>query len=526
MRNFYDARFAVPCVLLLVLLMTACEPNRVQLENLRPGTADWEITNLVTPTDWNLIDPGRTTQSNAEIEGYASATSVNIGEDILFYVNSRDPYVIEFFRMGWYEGLGARKMRPEIYNDGSNIQAPCLHDAQTHRIECDWIRPNLLTVPDDWVSGIYLARLNNRQTGHQSYIHFVVRDDARPAAFLFQASVTTYQAYNRWGGYNLYPHGGGREPAIEVSFDRPYDQGYGSQGHEGAGDFLLWEINMLRWLERAGYDVTYATNIDVHRDPSLLNNRRAFLSVGHDEYWSEAMRDHVEAARDQCVSLGFFSANTAFWRIRLEPNYEGIPNRTIFTRKEETCGIDPETGLWRTGCPGVEARPEDALIGVMFDDPIHGDNDIVVTNTDHWAFEGTGLQPGDRLLGVLGYETDRLFGNAPADIVTLGESPVCPASCSGRTTPDCAETISEPCVCDPTGDGGPQGVSHMTVYETAEGSAVFATGSIQWSWGLDDYESSWDTTPHCPRAQPAVRQITRNVLTRFMISPCSPPGLP
>ena len=62
----------------------------------------------------------------------------------------------------------------------------------------------------------------------------------------------------------------------------------------GAGDFLTggyvqattpvagWEYNMVRWLEREGYDVTYATNIDVHQNPKLLHNHKSFLSVGHD----------------------------------------------------------------------------------------------------------------------------------------------------------------------------------------------------------------------------------------------------
>jgi len=48
----------------------------------------------------------------------------------------------------------------------------------------------------------------------------------------------------------------------------------------GAGEFLTnnsvppsdppslagWEYNMVRWLEREGYDVTYSTNIDTHAD--------------------------------------------------------------------------------------------------------------------------------------------------------------------------------------------------------------------------------------------------------------------
>ena len=47
-----------------------------------------------------------------------------------------------------------------------------------------------------------------------------------------------------------------------------------------------WDINMLRWLEREGFDVGYCTNLDAHSRPWLLSRCKAWLSIGHDEYWS------------------------------------------------------------------------------------------------------------------------------------------------------------------------------------------------------------------------------------------------
>ena len=54
-----------------------------------------------------------------------------------------------------------------------------------------------------------------------------------------------------------------------------------------------WEYPMVRFMEREGYDVSYATNVDVDRDPDRVARHRAFLSVGHDEYWSAKMRCRV-----------------------------------------------------------------------------------------------------------------------------------------------------------------------------------------------------------------------------------------
>jgi hypothetical protein len=507
------------CALLcaLVLFSSSCTTNRVELNNrFAFGASDeWEITNPVTRTDWLASTPGETVTSNAEIEGYASSDSVNIGENIQFFVNSREPYKIEFYRMGWYYGKGAAKMRTELFRTTPNIQPPCRHFNNTHRIECNWRQAQSLNIPESWVSGVYLAKLITRESNKQSFIIFVVRDDDRSADYLFQTSVTTYQAYNLWGGYSLYPHRG-RIKATEVSFDRPYDQGYGTEGHEGAGDFFRWEINLLRWMEKEGYDVTYATNTDIHNNPNLLENRKAFISVGHDEYWTPEMRANLSSAQNQCTNLGFFSANSIYWRSKLRANSRGQANRTLATSK--SCSGDGSESEWRDNCGGrIAAEPEDAIIGVLWEEPIHVDSDLIVTNTDHWIYDFTELEDGDRLVGLVGYEADRLGNATPDNLTVLAESPTCPSICTQpRRGGSCDRAPIPACSCG----SSVSGESNMSFYETENGAAVFATGTIQWAWGLDDYESPQDSTPHCSRVQRDVQQITRNVLKRLKQTSC------
>src|SRR5438874_1714696 len=92
----------------------------------------------------------------------------------------------------------------------------------------------------------------------------------------------------------------------------------------GAGEFLGvthasppagWEYPFVRWIEREGYDVAYTTSLDVHADPLILGKRKALLVVGHDEYGTRPMRDHVEAARDRGVNLGIFASNVSYWQV-------------------------------------------------------------------------------------------------------------------------------------------------------------------------------------------------------------------
>ena len=175
-------------------------------------------------------------------------------------------------------------------------------DPVTGLVECRWREPCRLRTADadgPWPSGVYLARLTASPSGRQAFIVFVVRDDERPSALLFQSSVTTFAAYNNWGGRSLYAFNSAGTAARKVSFDRPYALSPYGIRLDGAGDFLRrWEYNTLRWLEQQGYDVTYSTDVDTDLQGALLRNHSAFLSVGHDEYWNKAMRATVTAARD------------------------------------------------------------------------------------------------------------------------------------------------------------------------------------------------------------------------------------
>jgi hypothetical protein len=470
--------------------------NPVVVENARAGTADWRLDRPATAR---------------EIEGYASATSAPRGGTIALYVNTRAPgFTLEVFRIGWYQGLGARRVFGPLPLAGT-VQAEPVMEVHSGLVDCAWTDPFELSI-DDWTSGVCLARLTASDSGAQSYILFVVRDDERAADLLFQLSVTTYQAYNAWGGKSLYRWGSTeRHRATKVSFNRPYAanaQNPAAAFGMGAGEFLAnlqphpdsygpsnagWDCNMVRWLEREGHDVAYCANLDTHARPHLLLQHKAFLSVGHDEYWSAPMRDHVEAARDAGVHLGFFSANSAYWQIRFEPSAtSGSADRIMVCHKKAK--RDPlfetersrVTDKWRSA--DVD-RPEEQLIGVMYaGDPVDGD--IVVPDASHWMFDGSGLINGARLRGLLGYEVDAVQGRGPGGVEILAASPW--------------TALNDP---------QQQGVAHMSLYTAGSGALVFATGSIQWAWGLDDFNVP---ALRSSRLSSAAQQVTRNLLARFV----------
>jgi hypothetical protein len=468
-------------------------------ENQKPGTPDWDVT-----------DPAEA----REIEGYASKTSVNGGEAIdLFVHTTAARYTIDVFRMGWYGGAGARRVAGPIERPGIAQEMPAA-DPATGLVECAWRDPYRLDTRDAtgaWTTGVYLARLtmmpNARGRGarKQSFIVFVVRDDERAAPIVFQSSVTTFAAYNNWGGRSLYGFNSGNAPARKVSFDRPYASNPYGVRLDGASDFLRrWEYNAVRFFEREGYDLAYVTDVDTHQR-AIAAAARIFLSVGHDEYWSWQMREHVEAARDRGVHLAFLGAGACFWQIRFEPGARGEPDRTIVAYKEAAGDLDPLaiddqpqnnrliTGRWRDRPTG---RPEERLIGVMYAaDPV--DADIIVSYASHWVYAGTGLRDGDALPGLLGYEVDASYGGGPASLERLAHSPFGDRGSGAEKTRQTS-------------------YSDMAIHTAGSGALVFATGSMHWNWGLDGYNApAW----HTLRVSEPAQQVTRNVVGRMLQGP-------
>lgn len=438
--------------------------NPVQRENARKGSRSWSLDSTAT---------------QGQILGYASEVSLLPGQVVHFHVSTTPAarYRIVLYRLGWYQGAGARQFAciPGCKRGRLGLPRPTPPpDPTTGIVRAGWPVTDTYRFPRTSVSGYFLAKLllrSGKNAGKVTYVPLILRaPTSRRSTILVQASPNTWQAFNAWGGKSLYAFNSTDQvPANHVSFNRPYDP-------MGAVP-IQYEINLLRFLERRGYNVSYTTDVDTDRHPTELRRHRLVISSGHDAYWTKHVRDAFEAARDAGTNLAFLGADIGEWQIRYEDN-----RRTIVEYRD--AALDPETDptLKTVRFDNLASpRPVCQLRGVSFGglDPNNGPKRAYVVNRaalkDAW-FRRTGFTARSRLADSVGFVWDTIQPSCAVPKATIF------FSYQGRTTTGAPTT------------------AQAVRYVAPSGARVFSTSSLRFVWGLDNSYSRKGVRPN-PRLQ-------------------------
>jgi hypothetical protein len=438
-------------------------------ENAKKGTRHWQLTKLGAPQ---------------AIQGFADHASVLPGESFRLYVSTTSAsFHAQAFRMGWYHGTKGRLVWRSGTVSGHVQPGPTIAPG-THMVTAPW-KPSLTVSTAGWPEGAYLLKLV-ASGGAQRYVPIVVRSASTVGKVVLLLGVTTWQAYNLWGGYSLYSGPGGAR-AYAVSFDRPYDR-------TGANQFLVFDQPPIALAEHtAGVPLAYETDVDLAAHPGLLNGARAVISLGHDEYYSASMRRALLTARGAGTNVAFLGANAMYRHIRFAPSPLG-PDRIEICYKDAS--IDPvyahnrtaTTQNWRDP---PHPRPESVITGVFYEcNPVSAP--YVVADPKNWLFAGTKVRMGSSFPGLVGPEYDRVNPAVPfpKPLEILAHSPLV---CSGVHT-----------------------YSDSAYYTVSSGAGVFASGTMRWVCAM--------RAPHCGhgvghKAQAFVDQVTRNLLRAFAAGP-------
>lgn len=400
------------------------------------------------------------------VSGFATKTSVNKGEDLQLKLNSYDPAsttaTLRVYRLGYYGGTGGRLALPPISttlrNQGflpsAGPPAYRQHDtlgyatAKTAWAVTDTIPTGNLT------SGMYLLKVTSNAAGrNENHIPFIVRDDARPRDMLVAMPTNTWQAYNSWAGKSLYLYNSynkdetvvGSERAAKLAFDRPWGNVISEYNW-----VLRTEFPLIWWLERQGYDLAYTDDFGLHSQPQQLlrPTTKTLALAGHAEYWTKEMRDNVQGARDAGTNIASFSANAAYWQVRLEDGgrdlvcFKTVQSRNVDTPDGGKDGVndfgpaavarggaqDSLGADGRVGGDGANADRPDIATTTFRDDGAAINDPDAPDGVAPRAFEGLGRvspnRPENELFGVMYFGDDDVVSyplQVPAGSGTGGE---------------------------------------------------------------------------------------------------------
>jgi hypothetical protein len=404
---------------------------------------------------------------------------------VLAVSTSEPAFRVRAYRIGAYRGGTARLVWSSGWVAGEAQRQPRFSAYRTRTIVAPWHR-SLVADTYTWPSGFYVLRLTTR-SGWDHQVPYVVSSRATRDTVVLGVPVLTWQAYNLWGGYSLYQSLSGDQRAHAVSFDRPYF------GVGGFNDFRTSVVPLVVRAEAAHVPLSYVANVQLDRQPGLLRGARAYVSLGHDEYWTPGMRRAVERARAGGTNLAFLGANTAYWRVRLGRSTIGRDRLVVGYRSDATA--DPAAS---TEPDAATARfrddpapwPEDSLTGMLYE-CYPADADYRVVTPGWWGFRGTGVREGTTFPLLVGNEADRVY--------------------PGPTSPRRLQVLSH----SSYSCGGVPTTAQSVYFTTASGAAVFTAGTLRWGC------AQWDVCdkPLGARTQAFVRRVTTNVLREFARGP-------
>jgi hypothetical protein len=391
-------------------------------------------------------------------------------------------YRTAVYRIGDYRGGSGTLVARRGWREGRVQPDAVLRPAATRTVVAPW-QVDLTFDTTRWQPGLHVVKVVTGR-GWETLVPYVVASPRTEGTVALVAPVTTWQAYNAWGGYSLYEGPPGQTRSYAVSFDRPFTLA------TGANDYRTAMIPVILRAERLDVPLSYLTNVDLHRRPGALSGALGYVSMGHDEYWTTTMRSAVERALAGGTNLAVLGANTMYWRVRLEGSATGPARRLVGYR--DAAHLDPVRSPQTTArfrdVPAPD--PEHALLGMQYECyPV--DTDYVVRTPGWWGFRGTGVTAGSRIPGLVGPEADRVYPDArlPRPMQVLSDASY---DCRGVTTR-----------------------THSVYFTTRSGAGVFNAGTLRWGCALVDRCER----PLGERTARFTARVTDNLLRGFTRGP-------
>ncbi|MCT1458021.1 VCBS repeat-containing protein [Aestuariimicrobium sp. p3-SID1156] len=420
----------------------------VQAENSLQGSRGWDV-------------PLTAYALETDLSAYTLQTSVTPGQPVTLRIHNQisAQQRIQAYRLGWYGGEGGRLVHtsewtPGILQPESKLITTSPEGKLVNTVDAsDW-KDTMTLSTEGWPAGMYFLVIDSGK-GLKTQVPLVVRSTSFAGRTTLVTAPATWQAYNRYGGYSAYygPTGTSDRSRI-LSFNRPYDRRYGME------HFHVMERGPIVEAERLGLDLAYTSGLDLDREgPDAYRGAAALITLGHDEYWTNAQLGAVQRLRDAGTNWIAMGGNTLWWRVRLSGD-----QRTMDIYK----GVydDPHPDPAQKTINFADSTIRSTLGSVYLCAGLAGANsgDLVVTDPSMFLFRNTGATRGQVVPGLIKIEADRavLRSYNPQNLSVAAHSPIrCPTS-------------------------GTQSFSDITYYSVASGAGVVNMASMGFAIATND----------------------------------------
>lgn len=461
------------------------------------------------------------------IQGYPDYPSVFPGELIHLHVSTDAPqFRIDIYRQGVILDYQTSTVSLEGFfaEDHDHDQDWGIDAVRRDGTQAAAWPPYEFIVPGNFKTGVYIAMFveldghgnpnplqdppldNTKADARTSKALFVVKNPVPgvESQLLYKLPYFTYQSYNYQGNGSIYqgvninlhrPGGGtGGTPWDATLFNAPYGNYDPFDTSSFRQTFQHWDSNFIAWLEYVGFRVDYCTDWDIHMNDglTLLPTYALMLSVGHDEYYTEKMRNNLEAYISGGGNIAFLSGNTCWWRTEFDKHNPFLMYGQQLIQNWFAIG-----------------QPEDSLTGVSYRNAGERDSNgapkppsdnekvgYTVQNIKLWPFENTGLKEGDTFAqneGIVGYECDGALFNKQSGPPFEPDFPNSPA------TPPSFIILG---IGDTSGFDGGRGNMAATMGMYTQNGTVFTGATADWPRVVWQGESK-------------TVQITKNVINRL-----------
>lgn len=332
-------------------LMSGTSALDVAAENQQDGTNGWNIS------------PARAAAKG--LTGYAGAVSATAGEAVPLYLKAKGAVRARAFRLGWYDGTGARQVWTGSFQATGQSGAPA-----------SWTATGTLDTTG-WPEGTYLIRLDHAKASR--YVPLTITSGTSAAGrTVVLTSPMTWAATAKNGSVAT---------ARTVRLDRPLATGAGGGG-------LVAAAGLIAQIERSGTDLVYLTDADLAADPDLLEGASAVLVAGQSRFWTTQMRGALRAALNSGTDLALFGSGTASAAAVLDPTDERSFTVAELAAKAVS-GLTASTAACRTS----------------------GSTGLTVADASWWGYQGGQVEDGEVLPRLVSGESDQQAAGSGAQLL-------------------------------------------------------------------------------------------------------------